>query len=264
MRDTNRLLSVVFVLVAASAATPLGAQPPAPSGMSAAKSTDKADSRALKADDKAGKGPHKFDRADDKAALKDEKGAAKDAAKVEKTAARPEGSAGNAPDPAASGMRAFRRHEPGGYRGLGVEFHRGGVSKEQLKERMEKMQAARAERRKEHRLAVRQRWGTALAHPALREELRHHARREAFLTRALFVAQTEPVKNKEKIIARIEKLIEREDERHAKAMERLRANPNAAASASAAPSAAAPASSALTAPSAKVPAPAHSAKAGAK
>jgi hypothetical protein len=99
----------------------------------------------------------------------------------------------------------------------------------------------------------------------LREELRHHARREAFLTRALFIAQTEPVKNKEKIIARIEKLIEREDERHAKAMERLKANPNAAASASAsaAPSAA-PAPSALTAKSAKVPAAAHSAKAGAQ
>ena len=255
MRHTSRLLSAVFVLVAAFTATGVGAQP-SPSGMSAAKAPDKADSRALKAEEKAAKAPHKLDKADDKSA-------AKEAAKEEKAAARPEGSAGKTPDPAASGMRSFRHHDMGGYRGLGVEFHKGGVSKEQLKERMEKMHAARIERQRHHRETIRTRWGAALAHPALREELRHHARREAFLTRALFVAQTEPVKNKEKIIARIEKLIEREDERHAKAMERLKANPNAAASASAAPSAV-PAPSALTATSAKVPTAAHSAKAGAQ
>jgi hypothetical protein len=251
MRDTNRLLSAVFVLVAAFAAAPVVAQP---SGSSAAKSP-KAEARAAKADDKADRAQHKLDRAEDKAVAKDAKSASRDASGPGRPPPEAMGS--------AMGMHKGHRHRVGGYRALGVDFRGGAVSKELLKERIAKMHQLRAERRKENREEVRRRWGAALMHPACREELRHHARREAFLTRALFLAQTEQVKNKDALIARIEKLIDKENERHERAMERLKSTPIPPASASAAaPASAAPVPAA---PSAGVPTPAASTeKAGAK
>jgi hypothetical protein len=109
------------------------------------------------------------------------------------------------------------------------------------------------ERRKEHREGLKKRWGATLAHPACRDELRHHARREAFLSRALFLAQTEVApKDKDKLVERIQKLVEKENERHARAMERLKSAPPGA-------SAAAPAAAPTAAP-----APAAPAKAGEK
>jgi hypothetical protein len=263
MRDTNRLPSAVFVLVAAFTATPVGAQPPgSPSGPSAAKppkAAERAELRAAKADDKADKAQHKAEKAGDK-------NAAKDAAKDEKGALKDADNPGKPPPEAMGsvmGMHKGHRHRVGGYRALAVDFRGGAVSKVELQDRIKKMHEHRSERRKENREGVRRRWGAALLHPACREELRHHARREAFLSRALFLAQTEPVKNKDALIARIEKLIEKEDARHERAMERLKSTPVPPASASgAAPTPALPASAA---PSARVPAPAPSlGKAGAQ
>jgi hypothetical protein len=60
----------------------------------------------------------------------------------------------------------------------------------------------------------------------VRTELTHHARRIAFLNRALFVAQTDAkVKDRDKLVTRIEKLLEKEHERHDRAMARLKSTP---------------------------------------
>ena len=130
------------------------------------------------------------------------------------------------------------------------------MTKPELEKRIAEMRANKAERKKEHREGLRRRWGATLAHPAVREELRHHARREAFLSRALFLAQTQAApKDKDKLVERIEKLIEKEDARHDRAMERLKSMPPppaSAASAAAAPGmSAAPAAAPSAAPSAK-------------
>jgi hypothetical protein len=250
-------------LVAAFGVTPVGAQPAgSPSGMSAGK--------AHKAD-KADKGPHplKADEHAEHAAAK--AGDKRD--KLDEKAAKADAKADGGPTPAdsAAALESAKknRYRGRGFRALGVDFQHGAVKKEELQDRIKAMQAARLERKKEHREELRARWGPALLHPSIREELRHHARREAFLSRMMFVAETEVTgKKKEALIARIEKLIDKENARHERAMERLKSNPNPPASASAAApgsaSAAAPASSVPAAASAKLPKPAHSAKAGAQ
>lgn len=262
MRNVNALLSATFVLVAAFAVTPAGAQPPgSPSGASAAKvhkAVEKGEPHSLKAADKAGPKGIKADEKRDKVEEKEAKADAKAAARADAGLTAADGGPSDA---------AKARHRGRGFRALGVDFQHGTVTKEQLKERIQAMQASREARKKEDREEVKRRWGSALLHPSCREELRHHARREAFLTRALFVAQTEVTgKKRDSLIERIEKLIDKEDERHARAMERLKSTPIPPASAmpaSAASAAPAMPSAVPAAASSKVPAHAHSAsKAG--
>ena len=258
MTEKSRWLSAVGVLIAAFAAAPAAAQPADSPGKSAEKSgkaAEKAENKAAKAEakaeDKAAKADVKADkaeaRADRKAEDKPGKGDEKGEAKGEHGHG-PGHMPGTDPQPG----HGADRHR--GYRGLGADFRDGKVTKAELKERIAAMRANAAERRKEHREGLKKRWGATLAHPACREELRHHARREAFLSRALFLAQTEvAAKDKDKFLERIQKLIDKENERHAKAMERLKATPAAAA-----PTAAAPAAAPAT------PSPAAPAKAGEK
>jgi hypothetical protein len=263
MRHTNALLSAAFVLVAAFGVTAVAAQPAgSPSGMSAgqAHKAEKAGPHALDANKKA---HNPATKADDKRDKLDAKAAA---------SAEPGADGGPTPADSASPLESARknRYRGRGFRALGIDFQHGVVKKEELQDRIKAMHAARLERKKEHRAELRARWGPALNFPSIREELRHHARREAFLSRMMFVAETEVTgKKKEAMIARIEKLIDKENERHERAMQRLKSNPIPPASASAAApgsaSAAAPASSAPAAASAKLPKPAHSAgKAGAQ
>ncbi len=259
MRDTNALLSAAFVLVAAFAVTPVGAQPAgSPSGASAGKAhkAEKAEPHSLKAEDRAEQRAEKAAERRDKL---DEKGAKADAP------------ADGGPAPAGSAPLddARKNHHQGrGFRGLGGDFQHGAVTKDQLKDRIKLMHASQAERKKEHREELKARWGAALMHPSCREELRHHARREAFLTRMLFVAQTEVTgPKKDALIARIEKLIDKEEARHTRAMERLKSSPMPPASASAGMPAAASAAAPVPAASGAMPHPhpAHSAsKAGAQ
>jgi hypothetical protein len=127
---------------------------------------------------------------------------------------------------------------PSGFGMLRDDYKAGKVTKAELRDRLAKLHESSGERRQEHRKALRDHWGSTLSHPACREELRHHGRRSAFLNRALLLAQTDAtVKDKEKLIERIEKLFEKEDERHARAMERLKSMPGPEPSASAAPAA---------------------------
>jgi colicin import membrane protein len=244
MRNTSSRLSALGVLVAAFVAIPAAADPPGSPGKSdkAEKAAAKAEMKAAKADEKADK---KAAKADEKAAKADEKADKKAAKDEEKSDERAENKDekehehGMGPDGA-------RGHGHGGFRALSHEFAKGSITKAELKDRVATMRKDRNERRHEHRVDLKSRWGATLANPACREELRHHARREAFLDRALFVAQTEvTTKDKDKLVERIQKLIDKEEERHTKAMERLKSMPAPA------PTAATPAAPAAPAAPAK-------------
>ena len=117
----------------------------------------------------------------------------------------------------------------------------GKLKKDELKAKLAQLQDTRGERRKEHREDIGKRWGATLALPHARDELQIHARRMAFLNRALVLAQADSKPDKDKTIDRISKLIEKENVRHDKAMAGIQSPPAAAATAAAiapAPSAA--------------------------
>jgi hypothetical protein len=123
----------------------------------------------------------------------------------------------------------------------------GKLKKEDLKAELAKLHENAGERGTQHRQELGKRWGSALAMPAAREELKHHARRTAYLNRALLLAQSEVTKDKDKLIERITKLIDKENERHERAMQHLKS-----ATAPLAPPAAASAAPAAAAASAAV------------
>jgi hypothetical protein len=140
------------------------------------------------------------------------------------------------------GKRAFgkwRGH--GAFQQLLADLRDGKIKREDVKERLAKLRENMAERRAEHQGELKARWGRSLVLPAAREELRLHAQRMARLHRAAFLAETEVTQNKDKLIERINKLIEKEQTRHERAMERFK---DTAASAPSAAASAAPAASA--------------------
>lgn len=160
-------------------------------------------------------------------------------------------SGADADKPGAGATRPGRSGDGfrGGMRQLHEDLKAGKLKKEDLKDKLNKLRENSGERGKQHRQELGKRWGSALAMPPAREELRQHARRMAFLNRAMVLAETEAKdKNKDKLLERISKLIDKENQRHERAMERFKSTPAAAASAppapSAAPAAAAAASSA--------------------
>jgi hypothetical protein len=137
--------------------------------------------------------------------------------------------------------RGVGRH---GMRGLLDELKSGKLKKEDVKARLDTLRESRGERQKEHREALKQRWGTALSAPSAREELEHHARRSARLERALVLVETEVGKDRDKLRERVQKLIEKENARHERAMERIKNQPSAPAPSASAAAPAAPAASA--------------------
>ena len=86
------------------------------------------------------------------------------------------------------------------------------------------MKDTRSERRKEHREEIGKRWGGTLALPPARDELTLHARRMAFLNRALVLVQDDTKPDKQKTIDRITKLIDKENARHDQAMAHIQSN----------------------------------------
>ena len=125
----------------------------------------------------------------------------------------------------------------GAMRELHDELKAGKIKKEDLKDRLAKLHETAGERGKQHRQELNKRWGGALAQPSAVEELKHHARRMAWLNRAMVVAETEAKdKDRTKLTERISKLIDKENDRHERAMEKLKSMP-ATPAASAAPSA---------------------------
>lgn len=123
------------------------------------------------------------------------------------------------------GLGKGHGHHSSAMEALQEDLKHGKLKKEELTERLAALEASRQERQKEHRAELGERWGKSLESPPVREELRHHARRSALLNRALLVAETDPqVKDKDKLVARVEKLIEKENARHEKAMQRFEAS----------------------------------------
>lgn len=107
---------------------------------------------------------------------------------------------------------------------------RGELSPAELKKELAALHESRDSRRKEHREALQARWGNRLAQPAAQQELGHHERRMARLERMALLAQSEPnAAKKDALLARIEKLTARENERHERKMGQLEASANAKA-----------------------------------
>jgi hypothetical protein len=139
----------------------------------------------------------------------------------------------------------------GAMRELVEQVRAGKITRDEFKQKMSEMMQDRAQRRTRHQTELRARWGQELNKGPVVAELRLHARREAFLSRMLVVAQTERTgKDQEKLVARIEAMSAREDARHDKKMAELKASGAAAAAGSAAAEPAASAAPAAPAASA--------------
>jgi len=128
------------------------------------------------------------------------------------------------------------------------QLRAGELTRAEFNAKFKELKKTAKERRKERLAEVRERFDAAVLRSApAREEFQHHARRMAFLNRAQVVAQTELTGDKQKkTLARIDKLIELENERHDKALDRLKGgdSPTPPGSAIAAASAATAASAA--------------------
>ena len=162
MNSSNRVISSGAALIAVFFAASTSAQPPNPppgnSGQKPLKATDNAPVKAAKADEKA-------TRADSK----ENAASAEKKPHVHADATDGQGEHGRGPMQGA--------HERGSFRKLGEDFRQGRVKKTELKERIAAMHESNKDRRRDHQKMLERRWGATLAHPACREELRHHARR---------------------------------------------------------------------------------------
>ena len=118
-------------------------------------------------------------------------------------------------------MSPSHPHYASGYLAIGEDFYEGRSSKTELAARVAEMHRNRSARRKDHLDGLKDRWGArVLNHPNCREELRIHARRQAYLARALFLAHTDPsVKERPRLVERVQEIIDKEELRHSKAME---------------------------------------------
>jgi hypothetical protein len=113
---------------------------------------------------------------------------------------------------------AFR----GAMRELRDSYADGKVPPQELGERLKALRDSRSERRQQHRAALKERWGERLTLPDARQELLHHERRMAQLNRMLLLATTERSDQaKQQLCARIEKLQDRENQRHERKMASL-------------------------------------------
>ncbi|MDI1437533.1 hypothetical protein [Polyangium sorediatum] len=90
---------------------------------------------------------------------------------------------------------------------------------EDKKEPREERKAKRQTKREAKRKELREKWGDVLKQPDARAELKVHARRAARLAQARKVADAD---GKEALVARIDKLVEKENARHQRVMDRLK------------------------------------------
>src|SRR6188768_1050478 len=137
------------------------------------------------------------------------------------------GAAPSAPDGGPPGRGPYKD----AVKELFQELKAGKLSKEELKQKLTQLHATTFERQKNHREDLGKRWGNTLAKAPARDELKVHARRMAFLNRALLLAQSDTAPNKEKTVERITKLIDKENARHDQAMTRIQSQPAQASSA---------------------------------
>jgi hypothetical protein len=133
-----------------------------------------------------------------------------------------------APSPAHSESGAERA--PGNFKSavadLGERYRHGTLKKAEVEKQLEALEKTRAERRRQHREALQERWGDRLAQSAAREELGHHEQRMARLHRLSLLAEVERTgKAKGELSARIEKVIVRENARHERKMSQFQDPP---------------------------------------
>lgn len=144
--------------------------------------------------------------------------------------------------PMGHGQGRFRRSEVAT---LVKQLRAGEITRAEFEAKFKELRKTAKERRKAHLAEVRKRFdATVLRAAPFKEEFRNHARRMAFLNRAQVVAQTELTGDKQKkTLARIDKLIELENERHDRALAKIKGGDSltppgsAIAAASAAPAA---------------------------
>ena len=154
------------------------------------------------------------------------------------TAAEPEQESTES-KPGSEPMSPDNPHYASGYLSIGEDFYEGRSSKAELDARVAEMHRNRSARRKDHADGLKDQWGGhVLNRPGVREELRTHARREAFLYRALFLAHTDPsVKARAALVARIDGILDKELQRHEDVMQGFKAALAGAPSPSPSPSA---------------------------
>ncbi len=103
-------------------------------------------------------------------------------------------------------------------RQLREDLKDGKVKKEDVQAQLTQLRATVGERQKEHRQELVERWGAKLSTPPAHDELTLHARRMAFLDRALLLAQSRTGADKDKLLERISKLVDKENLRHERAL----------------------------------------------
>lgn len=93
-------------------------------------------------------------------------------------------------------------------------------AKKELREARQKLRETRKERRTEILKAAKDKWGDLVKKPKVREELKLHARRMARLNHMEYLAKEN---DKEELAKRVEALRAKENARHEKRMEALKA-----------------------------------------
>ena len=94
-----------------------------------------------------------------------------------------------------------------------------GEKRDALRERWQKLRETRKERRREHREEIKKAWGDIQGKPLVKAELKLHAWRMARLNRIRAIADAE---GKTETVARVDKLMEKEKQRHQKRMDHLK------------------------------------------
>lgn len=94
-----------------------------------------------------------------------------------------------------------------------------GGKRDELRERWQKLRETRKERRRVHREEIKKSLGDLQRKPLVKAELKLHAWRIARLNRLRAIADTD---GKTETVARIDKLIAKENDRHQKRMDHLK------------------------------------------
>jgi hypothetical protein len=117
---------------------------------------------------------------------------------------------------------------------LHEQLSAGKITREQFKEEVIKLHASYGARAKEEGDEIKKRWGALLKRPDVHKELADHARRVAYLDRAVVVTEQEVSEPpRAQVLARIKELRNKETVRHEAAMKQFASSGTAAPAAAA-------------------------------
>lgn len=183
-----------------------------------AKATSKGEKAEAKAEAKTGRLEAKAEKAEARATAKAERAEAKADEPESKTDAKHAGS-GLEGKQAGAARRAHAPKFKSAMQELRERYKSGALKKGELEKELQALRESRKERRQQHQLALKERWGASLAAPPVRAELERHERRMAKLNRLSLLAETERQgAAKDKLVQRIDQLTARENERHERKM----------------------------------------------